>query len=263
MQIKHLLLSLLFMPFGLQAQSTLTADQIIEKYQAATSIDDLQSTLKYKNTSKKGRVQERTLEQFILQKDAATNTYNFLLKFVAPADIRGTSTLTIQHADKADDQWLFLPALRSAKRISASKKGDRFMGTEMTYEDLSNYLSEPMADYNYELTGEELIDGKNCYKITATPIPSSTTQYSQRILWIDKVTFLQLKADFYNKKGALMKVFTAKKVQKIAGTNFHKAHYIQLENLLTKNKTEVFYSNFVINKGVDQSIFSKSYIETL
>ena len=208
-------------------------------------------------------MQERTLEQFIQQTDAAKNTYNFLLKFIAPADIRGTSTLTLQHAEKADDQWLFLPALRSARRISASKKGDRFMGTEMTYEDLSNYLSEPTKDYSYELLGEETIDGIACYKIAATVLPTASSQYSKRILWIDQVTFLQVQAHFYNKKAQLMKVFVAKDIQKIGDTNYYKAHYIQLENKLTKNKTEVFYSDFVINKGVDNNIFSKSYIETL
>lgn len=263
MSNKQFFLWLLMMPFLLKAQADLTAEQVIGKYQAATAIEDLQSTLKYKNTSKKGRVQERTLEQFILQQDAATNTYNFLLKFVAPADIKGTSTLTLQHLDKADDQWLYLPALRSAKRISASKKSDRFMGTEMTYEDLSNYLSEPVADYQYKLLGKEVIDRQICFKIEAKPLATTNTQYSKRILWIDEATFLQVKANFYNKKGDLMKVLTTKEIKKIAGTDHHKAHYIQLENLLTKNKTEVFYSNFVINKGVNKSIFSKSYIETL
>lgn len=244
-------------------QSKETAQSIIAKYQSASAIDDLQSKIKYKNISKKGRVQERSLEQFILQKDASSNTYNFLLKFVSPADISGTSSLTIQHDGKADDQWLYLPALRKAKRISASKKGDRFMGTEMTYEDLSNYLSEPMEEYNYELVGEESVVQKNCYKIIATPLASTKTQYSKRILWIDQVTNLQVQSHFYNKKGKLQKVLTAKDIRKINGTQFHKAHFIQIENLLTKNRTEVYYDGFVINRGVDQNIFSKSYIETL
>ncbi len=244
-------------------QSTKTANSIIEKYQTASAIDDLQSTITYKNISKKGRVQERSLEQFILQKDASSNTYNFLLKFVSPADISGTSSLTIQHDGKADDQWLYLPALRKAKRISASKKGDRFMGTEMTYEDLSNYLSEPMEEYNYELVGEENVMQKDCYKIIATPLAGTKTQYSKRILWIDQATSLQVQSHFYNKKDKLQKVLTAKDIIKISDTNFYKAHFIQIENLLTKNRTEVYYDGFVINKGVNQNIFSKSYIETL
>lgn len=245
------------------AQPVEDARAIILKYQEASSIDDLQSSIKYKNISKKGRVQERSLEQYILQKNANSHTYNFLLKFVSPADISGTSSLTIQHEGKADDQWLYLPALRKAKRISASKKGDRFMGTEMTYEDLSNYLSEPMEEYDYKSEGEEKVLEKNCYKIIATPLGSTKTQYSKRVLWIDKATHLQVQAHFYNKKGKLQKVFTAKDIRKIEGSNFFKAHFIQIENLLTKNRTEVYYENFIINNGVDANIFSKSYIETL
>lgn len=246
-----------------QGQPIEDARAIILKYQEASSIDDLQSTIKYKNISKKGRIQERSLEQYILQKNATTHTYNFLLKFVSPADISGTSSLTIQHEDKADDQWLYLPALRKAKRISASKKGDRFMGTEMTYEDLSNYLSEPMEDYSYESVGEEKVLEKDCYKIIATPLADTKTEYNKRILWIDKTTHLQVQSHFYNKKDKLEKIFTAKDIRKIKGTDFFKAHFIQVENLLTKNRTEVYYENFVINKGVDENIFSKSYIETL
>ena len=175
-------------------QTTEDARAIILKYQEASSIDNLESTIKYKNISKKGRVQERSLEQFILQKDPISHSYNFLLTFVSPTDISGTSILTIQHEDKDDNQWLYLPVLRKAKRISPSKKGDRFMGTEMTYEDLSNYLSEPMEDYNYESVGEEKVLEKNCYKIIATPREGVKTEYSKRILWIDKTIHLQIQS---------------------------------------------------------------------
>lgn len=265
MKISSIFILLFFLAacFTLNAQSnTEEALRIIEKYQTATTIHDLQSSITYKNTSKKGRVQERTLEQYILQQDAVNNTYSFLLKFTHPADVNGTSSLTIQHPKKSDDQWLYLPVLKKAKRISASKKGDRFMGTEMTYEDLSNYLSEPIAEYSYVFDGNETVNGYNCYKITATPLAGTTTQYSKRILWIDQATHLQIKTHFYNKKDELQKVFTAQDIQPINGTDIHRAHYIQIENLLTKNKTEVHYKDFAINQGVDASIFSTAYIET-
>ena len=64
-------------------QSSNNAFDIIKKYQEASSIEDLQSTIRYKNISKKGRVQERSLEQYIFQKDASKNTYNFLTKYVS------------------------------------------------------------------------------------------------------------------------------------------------------------------------------------
>ena len=245
------------------AQTSLTPEEIIEKYIAATSIENLNSTLRYKNISKKGRVQERKLEQYILKNDHGNETYNFLLRFVSPNDVRNTATLTIQHEGKADDQWLYLPVIRSAKKISASKKADRFMGTEMSYEDLSNYLSEPKDDYSYQLGQETLISGRTAYQITAIPKPNTKTQYSKRILWIDKETYLMVKCDFFNDKDQLFKRYEAEDIKAIGNSDFYRAHFVSLHNLITNNKTEVYYEDFHINEGVDKGIFSKSYIETL
>jgi len=136
------------------------------------------------------------------------------------------------------------------------------MGTEMTYEDLSNYLSEPMEDYTYQFSADTKKD-ESCWVIDATPRDRANSKYSKRTIWIDKVTFQQIQTHFYNKKNVLEKIFEAKDIRKIDGTDLYKAHYIKIENILTKNKTEVYYEDFVINKGIDENIFSKSYIETL
>ncbi len=245
------------------AQTSITADQIMDNYQSATAIENLHSTLAYKNISKKGKVQERKLEQYILKNENGEDTYNFLLRFVAPNDVKNTATLTIQHDEKDDDQWLYLPVIRSAKKISASKKSDRFMGTEMSYEDLSNYLSEPIGDYDYELVGQEQVLDRMAYNIIATPKSKTKTQYSKRELWIDTKTYLLTKCEFYNSKGKLNKRYIAKNIKPIKGTDYSRAHFVSLQNLLTNNTTEVYYDDFSINKGVDKSMFSRSYIETL
>lgn len=245
------------------AQTPRSAIEIIEEYKSATAIENLQSTLVYKNISKKGRVQERKLEQYILKNENGDDTYNFLLRFVAPNDVKNTATLTIQHDQKNDDQWLYLPVIRRAKKISASKKSDRFMGTEMSYEDLSNYLSEPSEEYDYELIGTEEVNQRFAFHLVATPKANSETQYSKRELWIDQETFIMTKCDFYNKKGKLCKRYIAEDIKPIAGTQYNRAHSVSLHNLITNNTTEVYYDNFYINKGVDAGIFSKSYIETL
>lgn len=245
------------------AQSTMSASEIIEKYKAATAIENLQSTLVYKNISKKGRVQERKLEQYILKNENGADTYNFLLRFMAPSDVKNTATLTIQYDQKNDDQWLYLPVIKRAKKISPSKKSDRFMGTEMSYEDLSNYLSEPTGEYDYKLIGSEEVNERMAFHLVATPRSNSETQYSKRELWIDQDTYLLTKCDFFNKKDKLNKQYIAKEIRTISGTGYYRAHFVSLHNLITNNTTEVYYDNFHINKGVDAGIFSKSYIETL
>jgi len=238
-----------------------SAALIINKYQEATSINSLSSRLEYKNISKKGRVQKRTLEQFILKNDGCDNCYNFLLRFTAPSDVANTSALTIQK-EGDDDQWLYLPVLRTSKRISASKKSDRFMGTEMSYEDLTNYLSEKEDENNYELLGSEAISGRSSYKISATTLSNSNSQYSKRVMWIDKETHLLVKSEFFDMSGELLKVFTASDIRSI-GKGVFRAHSVKLENIQTRNTTEVSYQGFRVDDKIDSGIFTTSYLETL
>jgi len=236
---------------------------VILKYQEANAINDLTSKIQYKNISKKGREQSRELVQYISQSNEGIDQYAFLLSFTAPNNIAGTSTLTLQHELKDDDQWLYLPSLRTTKKISASKKSDRFMGTEMTYEDLSNYLSEPIEDYNYDLLGEESYDNNLCYKLEATPLKHAKTQYSKKILWITKKHYIMTKTEFYNKKGVLLKTFTANEIKAISGSQKRRAHRALIQNHATGNRTEVAYQDFILNSGIDKSMFNKNYLESL
>jgi hypothetical protein len=48
--------------------------------------------------------------------------------FDEPADVKGTKMLTYSHGLEADDQWLYLPALKKVKRISSRNKSGPFMG---------------------------------------------------------------------------------------------------------------------------------------
>ena len=58
--------------------------------------------------------------------------------FDEPADVKGTAMLTFSHGLKADDQWLYLPALKRVKRINSRNKSGPFMGSEFAFEDLGS-----------------------------------------------------------------------------------------------------------------------------
>ena len=42
--------------------------------------------------------------------------------FDQPRDVKGTASLSFTHSLTADEQWLYLPALKRVKRISSSNK---------------------------------------------------------------------------------------------------------------------------------------------
>ena len=59
-----------------------------------------------------------------------------LIVFDSPADIDGTALLSHAKILDADDQWLYLPALKRIKRISSVNKSGPFVGSEFAFEDL-------------------------------------------------------------------------------------------------------------------------------
>ena len=69
-----------------------------------------------------------------------------LTVFDAPRDIKGTAFLSYTHALAADDQWLYLPALKRVKRIASANKSGPFVGSEFAYEDITSQEVEKFID---------------------------------------------------------------------------------------------------------------------
>lgn len=240
------------------------ANTIMERYQTNAKIDFLTSDIEYNNHSKKGRVQNRSLKQFIKHRPETNDCYKLLLKFEAPGDVKGTATLTIQNNNKNDQQWIYLPALRSTKQISPSKKTNRFMGTEITYEDLNNYLSEPLESHQYKLLKEQKINGTNCFVIEAIATvkeEQKNSGYSKRHLWIDKDNYSNIKTVFYDKKGEEFKIYEAFDINKIGNTSHFRPSRITMKNLKTGNWTEVYYRNIMVNQTIEDNLFTITYLE--
>ncbi|NNF82295.1 MAG: outer membrane lipoprotein-sorting protein [Flavobacteriaceae bacterium] len=247
------------------AQQSLNGRQIMETYQERSKIDFLTSQINYINHSKKGRIQNRSLNQFIMRDKSTIDCYAFLLQFESPKDIKGTSTLTIQNEKKADQQWLYLPAMRMTKRISPNKKTGRFMGTELTYEDLNNYLSEPLEKYGYERKPDQEINGRQCFVVQAIATDDSEMKnsgYSSREIWIDQENFTVLKTIFFDKSGELLKTYHAEDVRALAGTGHFRPYRIEIRNHQTGNWTEIYYADIQIDKPLDQNIFTLNYLQS-
>lgn len=239
---------------------------IIHDYENSIQVQDLVTEMEMKVISKSGRVQERKLTQFVKEADECENCYNSVLRFEYPNDIRNTAALTLEHGDlKEDDQWLYLPAIGRSRRISPSNQKDRFMGTEVTYEDISNALSEDIKNYNYSFVNMDEKDGQNCYVLEITPNNENTVKksgYKKRKVWFRADNLVIIYTEFYDKTGELLKTMHTTDVKKIANTdNDYRAHYLEMDNKQTGNKTIIKYNYFEIDQGLESSLFTKRALE--
>ena len=89
-----------------------------------------------------------------------------VLRFTAPAEVKGVALLIVNHPDRASDQWMWTPAIERDRRIALQDRSTRFFGTDFSFEDLEE---RDVDQYDYALLGEETIDGAPCWKIQSTP----------------------------------------------------------------------------------------------
>jgi hypothetical protein len=109
-----------------------------------------------------------------------------VLRFTAPAEVKGVALLVVNHPDRASDQWMWTPAIERDRRIALQDRSTRFFGTDFSFEDLEE---RDVSQYDYQLLGEEAIDGAACWKIQSTPKSSKSSQYTRSMVWIRKDTY--------------------------------------------------------------------------
>ncbi len=116
-----------------------------------------------------------------------------VLRFLAPAEVKGVALLIVNHPDRASDQWMWTPALQRERRIALQDRSTRFFGTDFSFEDLEE---RDVNQYNYRLVGEETIDGAPCWRVESTPSQKKISQYTKADGWIrkDNYAFAQIES---------------------------------------------------------------------
>jgi outer membrane lipoprotein-sorting protein len=119
-----------------------------------------------------------------------------VLRFIAPAEVKGVALLIVNHPDRASDQWMWTPALQRERRIALQDRSTRFFGTDFSFEDLEE---RDVDQYDYRLIGDDTIDGAPCWHIESTPSQKKISQYTKSTVWIRKDNYALAQVESYVK----------------------------------------------------------------
>lgn len=183
--------------------------------------------------------------------DAAGGRVLTLLRFVEPADIRNTGLLVHSKADSDADQWLYLPALDQVRRIASERRGGRFVGSDLYYEDLQD--RRPERD-RHELLGEEAIEGQPTRILQGVPVDPGNSVYSKRVAWIHEPTLLPLRVDFYQGGDQPAKRLTVHKVEQIQG--YWTITDSTMTDLESGHQTRITVDKVNYDQGLPNSLFT-------
>lgn len=241
-------------PASVASAQDLTGLEIIQRNDDQRSAPREYTKMTMRLVDKKGRERLRKVVQY--EKIGKDGDKRILIRFLAPADIKGTGLLTLEHKKGEDDQWLYLPAMRKVRRISPANKSDRFVGTDFTYQDLK---SEEMSRYDYALAGKDTVRDELCYRVEAVPKDAKERRrsaYSKRVLWISARHFVLVKAFFYDKRGERFKTLQAYEIRRVEGSEKWRARRLEMRNLKTKHSTILNIEKIEIGRRIPENTFT-------
>ncbi len=256
-----ILSTLLFVCSTLIAQEEFTAKQIIDRSNEVRKVAGVESVATLTIVDSKGRERVRKTAQITKLYDNG-DTEKKLVRFLSPADVKGTGLLTFDYADKDDDMWLFMPALRKTRRIISSEKAKNFMGSEFSYADMT---PPALDDFNYKKLGEQEIEGTLCWEIEMVPVDDDIADengFSKKISYIAKKDFVVRKSVYYDMDGELHKELAIKEVKELDPENhkYRPMHMIMV-NKQNGRKSIMKVDKIQFNPNVKDDYFTTRYLE--
>lgn len=171
------------------------------------------------------------------------------LQFLFPPDVRDTAFLLLDHSDRDDDRWLYLPSVKRPKRISGAQKYRNFLGTDFTYDDLGG--REPHED-QHTLEDEATLDGRAVYLIKSVP-KESDNPYAFRRVWVWKDVPIVLQEEYYDRHGQLRKRMRALKLARVAG--IWTVVEREMVDLAERHRTGLSFTDVRYNAGLRPDLF--------
>ena len=256
MIIAAAMLSILAAPM---AYAEPTGLEVMKRVEARDDGNDLIQKMTQRLIDKRGNVREREMVSF--RKDYGLDSKS-VSYFLSPANVRDTAMLTWDYADEAkdDDQWLYLPALKKVRRISSSDRGDYFMGTDFTFEDIKQ--TPELADYSWTLVGSDTVDGADVWVVDAEPKTSDLKKdlgYSKVRYYVRKDIDMYIKVDFWDRKGKELKHLVSTDIKQVDG--IWTAMGGVMSNVQTNHKTELVFADHEYNTGLSDRMFTERMIK--
>lgn len=216
---------------------------------------DMVSTLTMELYNKHGEKRERILTSKALEVPNDGNKRLAVFEF--PPDVRGTGLLTFSHKNGDDDQWLYIPSLMKVKRIAVSNRSGSFMGSEFSYEDISDDVVEK---HNYRWLRDEECDEGECFVVESTPLDLKNSGFSRRIIWMDKRHYFVHKTEYFDHKEKHYKTLFIRKYQRYMEKYWRPAE-MEMVNHETERKTIIRWKNIDFSTGLGVEDFSKRVLK--
>ena len=221
------------------------------EYQGASS---MQARLNMTLVAKDGGTSARLVDEYMAKEGGLARSMTIFQK---PANVQGTRFLVVENSGRDSDRWIFLPALGKSRRIAGGEGGNSFMGTDLSYDDLSPHDA---AQDRHAILREEEAGGEACYVIESVAKDPADSQYSKVLSWISKDKSVAVRMEMYGKKGSLVKRMEASRLEKVDGIWVSRSY--KVETVPDKTSTSIELTIVQFNRKIPAGVFTPKFLET-
>ena len=199
-------------------------------------------------TEADGRTQERSFEG--ISKKGTDSLIKSVIRFTGPATIAGTAFLMIQHNQAPDEQHIFLPRMKTTRRIGGTgEREGSFMGSDFSYADLER---KDLREATYARLPDEAIGKDTCYRLEVKPTGQSS--YGKVLMWIRPKDFSPLRVQMFGKDGQLAKTTFTKRIKDVDGHSVIVESHT--ENAKTNHKTDLILDEVAFKPDLGDALFT-------
>ncbi len=239
--------------FALENSASELMRSVVEQSRTNSEEVDIVMTL----IDNEGKKWNRTGRFYMKKKDAQNDMRLFY--FFTPPELADSGVLTIENSSGLHDQWMYVPAYHTARRIAGGNRSEKYMGTDFFYEDI---ISIRVDEYGMRTLRKEMLNETEVIVLEAVPTSKRLKQesaYSKTLWWVDPQKKVVLKAEYYDKKGKLFKILENSNLQ------FIKSYYLWgrqvMADVQNNHKTIIEYENRKVDESVPSNIFTVRYLK--
>jgi hypothetical protein len=204
-----------------------------------------------------GRARQRTAT-FYTKKRTPEDSVR-LIRFHSPPEFARSGILTVERSDGDTDQWIYLPAYHASRRVPSANRGDTWMGTDFTYED----ITDPKIElYAYRTIGDDRVNGAPCTLIEAVPTGRKLVDesaYSRTVSCIDVEQAVALRVEYYDRAGRRTKVLTNSGLRHVG--KYRRWDVAEMVDVTRNHRTRLAFSNRALDRRLSDEYFDVRYLE--
>jgi hypothetical protein len=191
-------------------------------------------------------------KEFIFRRIGSPGDSKTEVVFTGPKEIRGVALLSINQPGISERQYVYTPATQRVRSVVPQERPARFIGTDFTYEDIGERV---LSEYIYRTIGDgEVIDGHKTFKVEATPVDASRSQYKVVYLWVAKDVPVIVFAEMYDAQGQKVRVMHATDLKREGG--IWGARHTEMRTVADGTRTVLTIDSVKFNTKPDERFFT-------